>query len=134
MITIKNDIKVFIDFFHDASVKIRKEKPIFMRGKDGNLVKLALKKLSESQLEMLAVWFLAKKPKLKPTIGAMLSNTVLEELIKKIKDPHFWRELDEIYENNFPRQIALDTIQEDKRAFSSNELMELLFQNDNPKR
>lgn len=145
MMASKNNIKIFIDFFHDASLKIRKEKPSFTRGKDGNLVKLALNKLSESQLEMLAVWFLAKKPKLKPTIGAMLSNAVLEELMRKIKDPNFWKELDEIYEKNFPRkvveqahylprQISLETIKEDKLAFSSGELMGLLFQNDNSKR
>ena len=123
----KNDIKFFIDFFNDASIKIRKEKPQFIRGKDGNLVRLALKKLSESQLEMMVVWFLAKKPKLKPAIGTMLSNKVLDELIRKMKEPNFWKELDEIYEQNFPRQTSLDDIKEDKRAFSDSELMGLLF-------
>ena len=123
----KHDIKLFIDFFNDASIKIRKEKPTFTRGKDGNLVKLALQKLSESQLEMMAVWFLAKKPKLKPTVGTMLSKKILEELMRKIKEPNFWKELDEIYEQNFPRQTSLDDIKEDKRAFSDTELMELLF-------
>ena len=123
----KHDIKLFIDFFNDTSVKIRKEKPLFVRGKDGNLVKLALEKLSESQLEMLSLWFLAKKPKLKPAIGTMLSKKVLEELIRKIKEPNFWKELDEIYEKNFPRQIALEGIKEDKRAFSDRDLTELLF-------
>lgn len=108
----KNNIKTFIDFFHGASIRIRNEKPIFMRGKDGNLVKSALMKFSESQLEMLAVWFLAKKPKLKATIGAMLSGAVLEELARKIKDPHFWKELDDIYEKNFPRRTILDRIKE----------------------
>ena len=38
----KNEIKAFIDFFHDACQKIRKEKAVFERGKDGKLVKLAL--------------------------------------------------------------------------------------------
>jgi len=118
----KNSIKTFIDFFHDASLKIRKEKPLFIRGKDGNLVKLALNRLSENQLEMLAVWFLAKKPKLAATIGAMLSRAVLEELTRKIKDPYFWKELDEIYEKNFPRQTALENIKEDKRIFNADEL------------
>ena len=118
----KNSIKTFIDFFHDASLKIRKEKPLFIRGKNGNLVKLALNRLSENQLEMLAVWFLAKKPKLATTIGAMLSRAVLEELTRKIKDPYFWKELDEIYEKNFPRQTALENIKEDKRIFNADEL------------
>lgn len=108
----KNNIKIFIDFFHDASIRIRNEKPIFIRGKDGNLVKSALMQFSESQLEMLAVWFLAKKPKLKATIGAMLSGAVLEELARKIKDPHFWKELDDIYEKNFPRRTILYSIKE----------------------
>lgn len=108
----KNNIKTFIDFFYDASIRIRNEKPIFIRGKDGNLVKSALMKFSESQLEMLAVWFLAKKPKLKATIGTMLSSAVLEELARKIKDPNFWKELDNIYEKNFPRRTILDSIKE----------------------
>jgi len=108
----KNDsnIKVFIDFFHDSCLKIRHEKPLFIRGKDGKLVKLALNKLSRSQLEMLALWFLAKKPKLRATIGAMLSKKVLEELLRKIKEPAFWKELDQIYEKNFPRQEALNKL------------------------
>lgn len=92
----KNDIKLFIDFFHDAAIRIRKVRPVFNRGKDGNLVSRALKKFSRTHLEMLAVWFLVKKPKLKPTIGAMLSKAMLEELEKTIKNPGFWKELDEI--------------------------------------
>lgn len=95
------DIKKFIDFFHDASVKIRREKPIFIRGKDGNLVRLALKQFSKQQLEMLAVWFLEKKRKLSPAIGAMLSKAVLEELDRKIKSPDFWKDLDKIHEKYY---------------------------------
>lgn len=94
----KNDIKMFIDFFHDACKKIRKKKAVFERGKDGRLVKLALKKFSRIQLEMLAVWFLAKKPKLQPKIGAMLSKNMLEELERKIRRPDFWKDLDMIFE------------------------------------
>ncbi len=104
MKTPKNDIKVFIDFFNEACLKIRKERPIFARGKDGNLVKLALKKFSRQHLEMLAVWFLAKKLKLQPKIGAMLSKKMLEELERKIKSPSLWKELDEIFEKYYPRQ------------------------------
>ena len=100
----KNDIKVFIDFFNDACLKIRKERPVFARGKDGNLVKLALKKFSRQHLEMLAVWFLAKKSKMQPKIGAMLSKKMVEELERKIKSPSFWKELDEIFEKYYPRQ------------------------------
>ena len=101
----KNDIKSFIDFFYDACWKIRKEKAVFERGKDGKLVKLALKKFSRVQLEMLAVWFLAKKPKLQAKIGAMLSKNMLEELERKIKHSSFWKDLDTIFEKYYPRQI-----------------------------
>jgi len=103
----QNDIKIFIDFFHGACLKIRKEKPVFQRGKDGKLVKNALRTFSRTQLEMLAVWFLAKKHKLAPAIGTMFSKKLLEELEKKIKSPSFWKELDEIFEKHYPRQISL---------------------------
>lgn len=96
-----SNIKKFIDFFHDACLKIRKEKPKFTRGKDGNLVKLALKTFSCQQLEMLAVWFLEKKQKVFPTIGAMLSDAMMEELERKIKDPNFWKDLDKIHEKYY---------------------------------
>ena len=96
-----NDIKKFIDFFHDACVKIRKEKPKFIRGKDGNLVKLALKKFSRQQLEMLAVWFLEKKRKVSPTIGAMLGKEMMKDLNEAISKPNFWKDLDKIHEKYF---------------------------------
>ena len=99
----KNDIKLFIDFFHDAAVRIRKVKPVFNRGKDGNLVKNALTKFSRTHLEMLAVWFLAKKTKLQPKIGAMLSKSMTEELERTIQKPTFWKELDEIHEKYYPK-------------------------------
>ena len=102
----KNDIKAFIDFFYDACQKIREVKAVFERGKDGNLIKMALKKFSRKQLEMLAVWFLAKKPKLQPKIGTMLSKKIMEELERKMKHPDFWKDLDEIFEKHYPRQIS----------------------------
>lgn len=106
----KNDIKAFIDFFNDACLRIRKEKPVFARGKDGNLVKLALKQFSRQQLEMLAVWFLAKKSKLRPQIGAMLSKKMLEELNENIRKLNFWKDLDEIFIKYYPRQMWLDEL------------------------
>lgn len=102
--TSKNDIKIFIDFFNEACLKIRKERPVFVRGKDGNLVKLALKKFSRQHLEMLAVWFLAKKPKMQPKIGSMLSKKMTEELDEKIRKPVFWKDLDSIFEKYYSRQ------------------------------
>lgn len=99
----QGDIKKFIDFFHGAAQKVRGEKAVFIRGKDGNLVRLALKTFSEKQLEMLALWFLAKKTKMKASIGAMLSKAAMEELERKIKDPNFWKDLDEILENKYKK-------------------------------
>lgn len=98
------DIKKFIDFFHDAVLKIRKEKAKFIRGKDGNLVKLALKTFSRQQLEMLSLWFLEKKQRVSPTIGAMLSNIMSEELERKIRDPSFWKDLDKIHEKYYKQE------------------------------
>ena len=105
-----NDIKEFIDFFHEASKKIRSVAPKIVRGRDGKLTEQALKKFSRTQLEMMAVWFLAKKPKLAPSVGTMLSKVLMEELELKLKNHAFWRELDEIYERYFPRQTALDEL------------------------
>ena len=105
-----NDIKEFIDFFHEATKKIRGVEPKFMRGRDGKLTELALKKFSRTQLEMMAVWFLAKKSKLSPAVGTMLSKALMEELELKLKNHTFWKELDEIYERYFPRQIMLDEL------------------------
>ena len=85
----KKDIKLFIDFFYDASIRIRGLRPVITRGKDGALIARALQKLTRSQLEMLCLWFLSKKKKLSPTIGAMLSLVVLDELVCAMKRPMF---------------------------------------------
>lgn len=95
------EIKQFIDFFHSASFKIRKEKPVFTKGKDGWLAKIALKKLSLSQLEQLSLWFLEKKRKLSATIGAMLSKKVLETLKKDMERSDFWKEINEIHDTYY---------------------------------
>jgi len=106
----KSDIKEFIDFFYEASRKIRKADAKIVRGRDGRLTELALNKFSRTQLEMMAVWFLAKKPKLNPAIGTMLSKALMEELELKLKHHSFWKELDEVYERYFPRQTIFDDI------------------------
>lgn len=97
------DIKIFIDFFHEAAVKIKKQRPVFIHGKDGRLVKLALRKLTREQLEQLAVWFLEKKQTLSLTLGAMLSTNVLKTLQEDMKKSSFWAELNQIYDKYFPR-------------------------------
>lgn len=97
------EIYRFIDFFVKTGEKIRGKKPEVTRGKDGQLVTLALKKLPVSKLEMLAVWFLAKKPKLQARIGTMLSSAVLEELQRKMNSSTFWKEVDMLIEQYHPR-------------------------------
>ncbi|HEY4497796.1 hypothetical protein A3J56_03015 [Candidatus Giovannonibacteria bacterium RIFCSPHIGHO2_02_FULL_46_20] len=117
----QKDIKQFIDFFHDTALRIRKQKPRIARGKDGKLVKRALTLFSRQQLEMLAVWFLAKKTKLSPTIGAMLSDVVLEELSRKMRSSSFWNDLDTLSERYFPRPInTLPLKTKHRQAFSLN--------------
>ncbi len=120
----RHDIKLFIDFFHDTSLRVRKQKAVIVRGKDGKLVARALTIFSRPQLEMLALWFLAKKTKLSPSIGAMLSNVVLEELQRKIKTSYFWKELDEL-SANFYDKPSVATISRKKQMFSPAEVLEL---------
>jgi len=120
----KSDIKKFIDFFYDASIRIRHEKSVIYRGKDGKLVKSALIVFSRPQLEMLALWFLAKKPKLAPAVGTMLSKIVLSELQDRIRSARFWKDLDSIYERYYgaiQRQQTFSKIAE----FNKNDVMEL---------
>lgn len=95
------DIKKFIDFFFEATQKIKKIKPVITHGKDGVLTKLALNKLSLSQLEQLALWFLTKKQGLSLTIGAMLSRRVLDSLKYDMERPNFFKEIDIVYEQYF---------------------------------
>src|SRR3989338_1687751 len=117
----QSDIKRFVDFFCDAALRIRKQKPTIIRGKDGKLIKQALEFFSRQQLEMLAVWFLAKKTKLSPSIGAMLSNVVLEELSRKMRSSSFWNDLDTLSERYFPRPInTLPLKTKHRQAFSLN--------------
>lgn len=95
------DIKKFIDFFFEAAQKIKKTKPLITHGKDGVLTKLALNKLSLSQLEQLALWFLTKKQGLSLTIGAMLSKRVLDGLKQDMERLDFFKEIDAIYAGYF---------------------------------
>jgi hypothetical protein len=50
--------------------------------KDGNLLKHALRHLTEFQLELELVWFLQNKREMKPTIGAALCKEVIEDFIQ----------------------------------------------------
>ena len=122
-----SEIKNFIDFFYEGCKKIRGVKPLIIHGKDGKLTKLALEKLSLSQLEQLSLWFLEKKINLKPTIGAMLSKKVLEGLRNDINLPDFWKEIDELYERNFKiRKVAgTESLARKFRPFTFKQITEI---------
>jgi len=119
------DIKRFIDFFCEACHRIRNEKPVFTRGKDGRLVKLALKKLSESQLEQLALWFLEKKKTLSATIGAMLSKKVLESLREDMNRYDFWKEINAIYDKHYPRSDFTKELTKRFKPFTYQQITEI---------
>ncbi len=119
------DIKRFIDFFYETCQKIRREKPIITRGKDGNLVKLALKRLSLNQLEQLALWFLAKKTGLKATVGAMLSKKVLGNLEKDMGRGDFWREINQIYYQYYPSSNFAKDLAKQFKPFSYQKVAEI---------
>ena len=105
------DIYRFIDFFVKAGERILGAKPKVVRGKDGYLVALALKKLPVSKLETLAVWFLCRKQALQPLIGTMLSKSVLEELSYEMNRSGFWKEIDKMMDQYYPRTQKVATWQ-----------------------
>lgn len=122
------DIKKFIDFFFEAAQKIKKTKPLITHGKDGVLTKLALNKLSLSQLEQLALWFLTKKQGLSLTIGAMLSKRVLDGLKQDMGRPDFFKEIDEIYTQYFRNAAGYGfakKLEEKFRPFDSRQITEM---------
>lgn len=105
------DIYRFIDFFVRTGEKITGKKPVITRGKDGRLVSVALGKLSESKLETLAVWFFSRKQHLQPTVGAMLSTSVLTELTQEMNKSTFWKEVSELTDRHYPRKTRVNTWQ-----------------------
>lgn len=100
------DIHRFIDFFVRAGERILGAKPNVVRGKDGRLVSFALRRLPVGKLETLAVWFLARKKKLRPLIGTMLSVRVLDELMREMNKSSFWKDVDQLMDRYYPRQSA----------------------------
>lgn len=118
-------IKKFIDFFNAASLKIRKIKPAFTHGKDGALVKYALKKLTLSQMEQLTLWFLEKKKTLSPTIGAMLSKKVLETLKKDMERSDFFKEVNALYDAYYSSAGYSSALAEKFRPFTFRQICEI---------
>lgn len=86
---------------------IRGVRPIFVRFKDGNLIKHALRHLNEFQVDMLFVWFLKEKVKMQPTIGAALCKEVISDFITTShREYGFYSRLDQLW-----RQYNPDTRQ-----------------------
>jgi len=119
------EIKQFIDFFVDAAKRIRNEKPLIVQGKDGRLVKLALRKLSESQLEQLSLWFLEKKKGLATSIGAMLSRAVLENIRQDMNQEGFWGEVSIIYDQYYPRSDFSRELADQFQPFTNKQIAEM---------
>jgi hypothetical protein len=117
------DIFRFIDFFVRTGEKITGKKPQIIRGKDGRLVSLALRRLPVGKLETLAVWFLANKKNLKPLIGTMLSAKVLDELEREMNTSSFWKRVDVLMDTYYPRtREAQAAAQRRWQPFSHNDI------------
>lgn len=75
----------------------RGERPIFIRFKDGKLIKHALTWLNESQISMLFAWFLHEKKDMRPTIGAALCKEVISDFIETSERRYgFYAELESL--------------------------------------
>lgn len=72
-----------ISAFYQYCQAVRGAKAVFTKFKDGNLIKHALKHLSETQIEQLFMWFLAEKKEMRPTIGAALCKEVIADFLKQ---------------------------------------------------
>ena len=74
--------RYFLWKFGQLCQAIRKTKPVLVKHKDGNLLKLALEHLTEFQLELELVWFLENKKEMNPSLGAALCREVIRDFIK----------------------------------------------------
>lgn len=119
------DIKKFIDFFWEAAQRIRGIKPVITHGKDGSLTKLALQKLTLSQLEQLAVWFLETKRDLSLTIGAMLSRRVFEDLKRDMERQNFFKEIDAIYSKYYSLNNLTVKLKDAFKPFTFKQICEI---------
>jgi len=74
--------RYFIAKFSQLCRGIRHAEPVFVKFKDGNLIKHALRHLTEFQLEMEFIWFLKNKREMKASISAALCKEVIGDFIK----------------------------------------------------
>ncbi len=88
---------ILMQSFQKYCEAIRKIKPCFIRFKDGNLIKNALRHLSKFQIEMLFIWFLKEKINMQPTIGAALCKEIIRDFINAShKEYGFYNKLEQL--------------------------------------
>lgn len=84
-----------MESFQNYCESVRKTRPNFIRFKDGNLIKHALKHLSASQIELLFIWFLKEKRHMQPAIGSALSKGIISDFINASgREYNFYSKLD----------------------------------------
>jgi len=71
-----------IGAFKTYCVGIRGVEPQFVRYKDGNLIKHALRHLNANDIQMLFLWFLQNCTNMQPSLGAALCREVIAAYIK----------------------------------------------------
>ena len=105
--------RYFFGKFSQLTWGIRHTRPIFVKFKDGNLLKHALGHLTEFQLELELVWFLQNKREMKPTIGAALCKEVIEDFIQaSFKEYGFYNTLERTalqYSRREPEEVRGET-------------------------
>ena len=101
--------RYFFGKFAQLTWGIRHTRPIFVKFKDGNLLKHSLRHLTEFQLELELVWFLQNKPEMQPTIGAALCKEVINDFIQaSFKQYGFYNTLERTalqYSKRDPQQV-----------------------------
>lgn len=105
--------RYFFGKFAQLCWGIRKTRPVFVKFKDGNLLKHALRHLTEFQLELELIWFLENKREMQPTIGAALCNEVINDFIQtSLKEYGFYNSLERIalrYSRREPAEVKGET-------------------------
>jgi hypothetical protein len=75
-----------IAVFKRYTEEIRHTSPTFERGKDGNLIKAALRHLREDQIELLFLYHLTERSKMGNTIGAALCKESIQGFINATRN------------------------------------------------
>lgn len=106
--------RYFFGKFNQLCKAIRHTNPAFVKFKDGNLLKHALRHLSEFQLELEFIWFLENKREMTPSIGAALCKEVIEDFIQtSFREYGFYNNLERIalrHSRREPEQVHGETM------------------------